>query len=81
MTFPLMSAMSSVSHRKVSLHRHDSSRLNFDLKTAIDDGDDDDDTDDDVVVVGIVLVIAVADEFNDLSSLPANGSVGVRVIE
>ena len=44
MTFPLMSVPLSplpplFSHRNVSLPRHDSSLVNFDLKTAIDDGD------------------------------------------
>lgn len=66
-----MTSTSSLSIRNVSLQRHDSSLLNFDLKTAIDDGEDEEE----------VLVFSVAaDGSNGLLST-VGGDARVSVIE
>lgn len=72
MTFPLTST-SSLSILKVSLQRHDSSLLNFDLKTAIDDGDEEEEEE------ILVFSVAACDSNGLLSTV--GGDAGVSVIE
>lgn len=87
MTFPLTSTP-SLSFRNVSLHRHDSSLLNFDLNTAIDDGDDvDDDEVVEEVVEGeeeeeeiLVLLLSVTDTDSN-GFISTDDGVGISVIE
>jgi len=82
MTFPLTSTSSLFSIRKVSLQRHDSSLLNFDLKTAIDDGEDEDENEEEDEVEE-VLVFSLATGDDDSNGLLSNvgGDAGVSVIE
>lgn len=83
-TFPLTSTSSL---RNVSLHRHDSSLLNFDLKAAIDETEGEEeklDEDDEKVLVISVALAADDDNDNDGSAdgltLSVGGNDGVRVI-
>lgn len=73
-TFPLTS-ISSLSVRKDSLQRQDSSLLNFDLKTAIDDGDEEDDGEEEEV---LVFSVAAGDSNGLISGVI--GVAGVSVI-
>lgn len=74
MTFPLTSAP-SLSIRKLNLQRHDSSLLNFDLKTAIDDGDEEEEQEE-----VLVFSAVAAGSSNGLLST-TGGDAGVSVIE